>query len=242
MLPAYSENYRRLWEEHWWWQARRRFVDGWLDSLSRRRPLKRILDVGCGDGLYFDRLSRYGEPWGVENDASLVDPDGKWASRIRVEAFDGGFRDERRYDLVLMLDSLEHIEDDRSAAARAAALLEPGGFLFVTVPALPSLWSVHDEANRHFRRYTRETLGAALESAGLAVERMNYYFGWALLPLYARKLVGGSGAADYAVKPPPSPVNALLYAASVAEQALTGRGGTPCGSSLFALARRPEAA
>jgi SAM-dependent methyltransferase len=242
MLPAYSENYRRLWAEHWWWQARRRFVDGWLETMAARRPLTRILDIGCGNGLYFDHLSRYGEPWGVENDASLVDPAGKWTSHIRLEAFDGAYRDERRYDLILMLDSLEHIEDDRAAAARAAALLAPGGFLFLTVPALPSLWSVHDEANKHFRRYTRVTLGATLASAGLVVERMNYYFGWPLPLLYARKLVGGAGAADYAVAPPPRPVNAVLYAFSAAEQSLTGGAGTPCGSSLFALARKPEAA
>lgn len=243
MLPSYSENYRRLWTEHWWWQARRRFVDGWVARLAGRRPPGRILDVGCGDGLYFDALSRHGEPWGVEADAALVDPKGRWAPRVRVEPFGASYRDERRYGLILMLDSLEHIEDDAAAAAKAFSLLEPGGFLFVTVPALPSLWSVHDEANRHFRRYTREGLRAALAAAGFSVERVGYYFGWPVLPLYARKLAGGAkGAADYSVAPPPRPVNALLYAASAAEQALTGPGGTPLGSSLFAVARRPEGA
>lgn len=240
MLAAYAGNYRDLWEHHWWWQARRRFVLRRLDALAARRPLARILDVGCGDGLFFEHLSRYGDPRGVEADAGLVDPKGPWASRVAVASFDAAYRDERRYDLVLMLDSLEHIEDDRGAAGRAYELLAPGGFLLLTVPALQSLWSVHDVANRHFRRYDKAALGAVLRSAGFEIEALAFYFAWPVLPMYARRLVGGEArAAEYSVLPPARPINGLLYAASVLEQALTGPHGTPVGSSLFAVARRP---
>lgn len=242
MLAAYAKNYRRLWDEHWWWQARRRFVLRRLEALAARRPLKRILDVGCGDGLFFGELSRFGEVWGVEPDAGLVNPQGEWAARIRVAPFEGAGDGERDFDLILMLDALEHMQDDGAALRRAFALLAPGGFLFLTVPALPSLWSVHDEANRHYRRYTRRSLGAALSGAGLHAEELGYYFAWPVIPMYARKLIGGGprAAGDYAVLPPPRAVNGALYAASVAEQALTGSRGTPIGSSLFAAARRPE--
>lgn len=243
MLAAYAGNYRELWKNHWWWQVRRRFVLRVLDALSARRPLKSILDVGCGDGLFFEQLSRYGEPRGVEADAGLVDPAGPWASRVTIASFGAAYPDDRRYDLVLMLDSLEHIEDDRGAARRAHDLLEPGGFLLLTVPALRSLWSVHDVANRHFRRYDKASLRAVLESAGFEIETLSFYFGWPVLPMYARKLLGGTRAegraGDYAVLPPPRPLNGLLYAASALEQALTGMKGTPIGSSLFAIARRP---
>lgn len=247
MLAAYAKNYRRLWEDHWWWQARRRFVLDWLERLSARRAPERILDIGCGDGLFFDALSRFGEPWGVETDEGLVDPSGKWAARIKIAPFGAGYEDGRDYGLITMLDSLEHIEDDAAAARRAAALLAPGGFFFLTVPALPSLWSVHDEANKHFRRYTRAALRAVLEGAGLEVETVGSFFGWPVLPLYARKLLGGGktpaeAAGDYAVLPPPRPVNAVLYAATALEQSLSGPYGTPIGSSLFAVARRKAAA
>jgi len=244
MLAAYAKNYRRLWQGHWWWQARRRFVLGRLDVLLAGRPPVKMLDIGCGDGLFFDELTRFGEPWGVEPDAGLVDPNGKWAPRIALVPFDGRYDDGREYGLVLMLDALEHIEDDRAAARRAAALLAPGGLFFATVPALPALWSAHDEANRHHRRYTRAALREVLEDAGLEIESLGYYFGWPVLPMFARKLwgSGAAAAADYKVVPPPGPVNALLYALSVLEQTLTPRGGTPVGSSLFAVARRPAAA
>ena len=247
MLEAYAKNYRLLWNGHWWWQSRRRFVVSWLVRLAARRPLGRILDIGSGDGIFFDDFSLFGEPWGVETDASLVDPAGKWASRIKVAPFGAEYEDSRDYDLVTMLDSIEHIEDDAAAVRRAAGLLKPGGLLFATVPALPSLWSVHDEANRHFRRYTRPALRTLLESAGLEVETVGFFFGWPVLPLYARKLIGfgrtrTQAAGEYEVLPPPRALNAVLYAATVVEQFLTGRYGTPIGSSLFAVARRPEAA
>ena len=247
MLAPYARNYRRLWEEHWWWRGRRRFVLDWVRRLSVRRPPERILDVGCGDGLFFDDLSRFGEPWGVEADEGLVDPAGKWAPRIKIAPFGADYDDGRSYGLVLMLDSLEHIADDGAAARRAAALLEPGGFIFLTVPALPSLWSVHDAANNHFRRYTRPALRAVMESTGLEVETVGSFFLWPILPMYARKLLGGgrppaAAAGDYAVLPPPRAVNAVLRAATAFEQRLTGPNGAPIGSSLFAVARRPGSA
>lgn len=241
MLAAYAGNYRDLWENHWWWQVRRRFVLRLLDSLAARRPLKRILDVGCGDGLFFEHLSRYGDPRGVESDAGLVDPKGPWAPRVTIAPFGAAYPDAGGYDAVLMLDSLEHIEDDRGAARRAFELLAPGGFLLLTVPALQSLWSVHDVANRHFRRYEKEGLREVLRSAGFEVESLSFYFAWPVLPMYARKLLGGggAGAGDYSVRPPSRPLNGLLYALSALEQSLTGPRGTPVGSSLFAVARRP---
>lgn len=236
MQAAYARNYRRLWDEHWWWRARRRFVLGKLEALNRRRPLKRMLDVGCGDGLFFDELSRFGEIWGVEPDESLVDPDGRWRARIRLEAFGADYRDERRYELILMLDSLEHIRDEDAALRAATALLEPDGALFLTVPALPSLWSAHDEANHHYRRYTKDTLRASLERAGLVPDDMGYYFCWPVPLMYGRKL-STRGQAEYEVAPPPAPVNKFMYALSVLEQTLAPA-GTPIGSSLFALCRR----
>ncbi len=57
-----------------------------------------------------------------------------------------------------MLDVLEHIEDDREALTILYSLLERGGYAVLTVPALQVLWSIHDEVNRHYRRYSRRLL------------------------------------------------------------------------------------
>ena len=71
----------------------------------------RILDVGCGDGLFFDRLAEFGDVEGVEADGELVNPQGPFRERIRIAQFDTDFRTPVFYSLVLMLDVLEHFEE-----------------------------------------------------------------------------------------------------------------------------------
>ena len=73
-------------------------------------------------------------------------------------------------DLVVAFDVLEHLEDDVSAAKGIFNALRPGGLFVVAVPADPKLWSAHDEAVGHVRRYTRPTLTALLAGAGFEME------------------------------------------------------------------------
>jgi 2-polyprenyl-3-methyl-5-hydroxy-6-metoxy-1,4-benzoquinol methylase len=111
MDPRYGERYRELYERHWWWRARARFVN---DVVRRRKPKQgwqNILDIGCGDGLFFPELSQFGEVEGVEPFAELVNPTNPYRSRIHIVPFDENFQPQKRYSLILMLDVLEHLED-----------------------------------------------------------------------------------------------------------------------------------
>ena len=72
MDTQYALNYRELYENHWWWRAREHLI---LAALRRLRPQGNwgsILDVGCGEGLFFDRLRKFGEVEGIETNPSLV--------------------------------------------------------------------------------------------------------------------------------------------------------------------------
>lgn len=244
MQADYARAYRTLWQRHWWWRSREAFLLGWLDELHRRDPLRRILDVGCGDGLFFDRLSRFGEVSGLEPDGALVS-DPRWRGRIRVEPLGRQFRGGADHDLVLMLDVLEHIEDDATALAAAWTALRPGGRLLLTVPALGWLWSRHDEANQHYRRYDRPGLAAALRGAGFEIETLRYFFFWTVAPLLARRWLapagGGIGTADYAVPIPAEPINRALGWLSRGDHAVGRWVPWPLGSSLLAIVRRPAA-
>ncbi len=242
MQADYARRYRTLWDRHWWWRSREALLLDRIGRLHRRSPLRRILDVGCGDGLFFEKLGRFGEVEGLEPDASLVlDP--RWRSKIRVGSLGPGFRADGPFDLVLMLDVLEHIQDDRGALASAREALRPGGHLLVTVPALPWLWSRHDEANEHHRRYLPGTLGRTLADAGLEIVTLRYAFFWTVAPLLARRWLApagsGAGVADYAVTIPPDPINRAMTALSRAEHAVGRFVRWPLGSSLLAVARRP---
>jgi SAM-dependent methyltransferase len=235
MDAEYARRYRRLYERHWWWRAREALVLETLRRLRAGRGPGRVLDVGCGDGLFFRRLAEFGEVEGVEPDRSLLSPASPHRDRITVAPFDAGFRPGRAYALVLMLDVLEHLPDPEGALRHAGTLLEPGGRLVVTVPAFDWLWTHHDELNRHFVRYSRRTLRQAAERAGLRVEEMRYFFHWtvpAKLAVRAKERLLGPGGPENV---PAAPVNRALYLLSRAEQLALGRLRLPVGTSLLAV-------
>ena len=154
MDAEYGQRYRDLYARHWWWRAREAAL---LDTLKAIAPVGSrhwILDVGCGDGLFFDRLHEMGEVEGIEPDASLVDPQGAHRHRIHIQPFDDRFRPSANYSLILMLDVLEHLEDPVAALRHAASLLTETGRLVITVPAFRILWTNHDVINHHPRRAT----------------------------------------------------------------------------------------
>ena len=78
------------------------------------------------------------------------------------------------YDAMVLLNVLEHIEDDNAAVAHIARMLKPGGVAVIEVPAGPGLFDDYDRELKHFRRYTLQGLCKIIESAGLKVERRNY--------------------------------------------------------------------
>lgn len=148
------------------------------------RPLVRgrVADVGAGLGENVPLLSNEAvAEW------LCLEPDADLASRIRaridsgelppkvrvvVETL-GGLPGEDRFDTILYLDVLEHIEDDRAELERAAARLAPGGRLVVLAPAHSWLFSEFDAAIGHYRRYERRTL-AGVAPAALKAESIRY--------------------------------------------------------------------
>jgi len=237
----YAAHYRDLWIRHWWWRARERYVLRWLDRTAPAAG-GRVLNVGCGAGLLFPALARFGEVDGIEPDESIVPADSPHRSCIDHRPFDSDYATDRRYRLIVMLDVLEHIEDDVGALRRAREISEPGAVLFLTVPAMPALWSQHDEINRHYRRYARGALGDALRSAGWETMVLRYLFTWTVAPLLVRSVLypargsRGNGAPSYLPNVPPGVVNSSLLALSLVEQILLDRVPPPVGSSLLAVA------
>lgn len=241
MDTDYGARYRDLYERHWWWRARERVI---LDALLAHRPaggLRSVLDVGCGDGLFFDALCAIDGVElveGVEPAAALVSPGGPHRARIHVAPFDAAFDPGRRYSAVLMLDVLEHLADPEAALRHAISLLEPGGVFLATVPAFMALWTRHDELNQHYTRYTKRSFAGLAAAVGLRVDEARYFFRWTvaakLATRLAEALVPGAPAAPTL---PPSPFNRALYALSRVEDRLIGRLPLPFGTSLLVVGR-----
>lgn len=240
MDEGYVRAYGRLYNEHWWWRAREAFLleviaDCWQDS---GRP--RILDVGCGGGLFFDLLLTVGEVEGVEPEEALVLD--RHRGRVHVGKFDDAFVPGAAYDVVLMLDVLEHLDDPAQALRKAAGLLSVGGFIIVTVPAFMSAWTGHDEVNQHRTRYTRASFADVARRAGVDVEWSRYFFHWVYLAKLLQRLREGSLGRRGGSLPtlPPRWLNGLLYRLSRAEMRMASPLQLPFGSSFIARCRASE--
>lgn len=234
MDPAYAAAYRELYERHWWWRAREKFLLARLARHDDDRVDRRILDVGCGDALFFDELSQFGCVEGLETDETILG-DGPWRPSIHVGTLDASFAEGRSYDWVLMLDVLEHVPDAPGFLAAARALLAEGGRLFITVPAFDALWTSHDEINEHVKRYTKRSLTSELASVGLQPIRLEYFFHWIVpLKLLVRLKEAVLRSAGGPPSVPPAPLNRLAYAVSRIEQSIPGRQHLPFGTSLYA--------
>src|SRR5579862_4942250 len=122
MDTEYRKHYRNLFQRHWWWRARTEFIVHNLKSILPRGGHLNILDVGCGEGLFFDRLSEFGHVEGIEVEGALP-VDSPWLNRIRVCPFDETFQPEKQYSLILMLDVLEHLADPAAALRNVRRLL-----------------------------------------------------------------------------------------------------------------------
>jgi SAM-dependent methyltransferase len=234
MDPQYARDYRELYDNHWWWRAREDLI---LATLERLRPgggWGPILDIGCGDGLFFPKLSRLGDVSGIEMDPTGVTPGGPWASRIVIRPFDQSFQPGRLFGLVLLLDVLEHFADPLPMLRRSIELVDATGTLLITVPAFRSLWTSHDDLNHHYARYTRSALAELVEASGGEVRQARYFYQW-MVPL---KLAAHLKESVFPVTPaaprvPPAWLNALLYRASLLEHRIPASIAPPFGSSLL---------
>jgi len=240
--PEYARQYRDLYTRHWWWRAREQAI---LRVIRRHLVSKsglRILDVGCGDGLFFDRLAELGDVDGVEPDEALVNPQGPFRERIRVASFDANFRPSAPYSLVLMLDVLEHIRNGGEALRHAHSLLVTKGGLLLTVPAFQILWTNHDTINHHIIRYRRATLRPLLRQAGFAILEERYWYQWTCAAKLAIRIFESVFHPPPAVaRVPPKWINRPLYWLSRAEQETLGAIGVPFGSTLMVYCTKREA-
>lgn len=242
MDPEFSKRYRELYDNHWWFRAREELIVQILRCKQPAGGWKTILDVGCGDGLFFRRLQQFGEVEGVEPVADVIDPRNTFRQHIHVGFFDENFQPKKKYSLILMLDVLEHLDDPLAALRRAYALLQPGGLLLITVPAFPTLWTSHDELNHHHVRYTRSSLAKEAESSDLKIVEARYFFFWLFVAKLAARIKEGFVGSTPAIPKIPSPaLNRFLYWICRMEETLFGALPIPFGGSLLMMCQANSA-
>lgn len=232
---------------YWWHVGRRDLIERTLERALGLRGNLNILDVGCGTGRNLELLSRFGRARGVEPEGPGLEScrrrglDERAVAAGRADAlpFDDG-----TFDLVTAFDVLEHLDDDRRGLAEMRRVLRPTGHVLITVPAYRFLWSTHDEALGHRRRYVASELHSLLNVSGFVVVRRTYAI---TLPLpgivafrVAQGLSPGLAAQGASYVDVPAWASRLLVAALKMEARLVQRVTLPVGASILALARRHD--
>lgn len=176
-------------ERHPWETAR---VEA-IAALIRRLPFEpsSVLDAGCGDGFVVKTLqSRFGFVEAIAYDLHLT------PSLVEELRYPGvhfvrelAELRQRRVDVVLLLDVLEHVERPAELLGQLATdLVATGGSVIITVPAFPALFTQHDRDLRHCCRYTSAGIARVAAAAGLEVVDGGYLFASLLVPRAARAL------------------------------------------------------
>jgi SAM-dependent methyltransferase len=223
---------------HWWYVARRRVL---ADLIARRIALPqdaRLLEIGCGTGHNFAMLERFGRIDAIELDerarALAAERLGRPVGDARLPDLEGV--PEGKYHLIALLDVLEHVDEDVASLRSIARRLAPGGRILITVPAYPWMWSAHDAAHHHKRRYAKAALRRVIAEAGLEAELVTH-FNSILFPLAAGVRLAGKalGKTSSDDSMPPPLLNRLFTGLFGLERHLVGRAALPFGVSLAAI-------
>jgi SAM-dependent methyltransferase len=203
-----------------------------------------VLDIGCSSGILLSELQENGFPpsqlYGVDiSDRAIA----KCHEKGLKNTFQMDAQEivlEKRFDIIIASDCLEHLADDEKALQNWYNLLKPGGLILVFVPAFQWLWSHHDEVNHHYRRYLLKDLKEKMQRGGFQLKKCSYW-NFSLLPaVYLSRKISAvisteKGTGDLK---PPGPANALLYTILKIENQVLRNIDFPFGVSAFCIATR----
>lgn len=175
---------------HWWSVGMRRIFHVLLGRSLQGSQEKLLLDVGCGTGIWLSELREYGRVVGVDLSQNAVVFSKRRGERFLIvgEASALPFH-EGIFDVVTLIDVLEHLDDDVQGLMQCSRVCKPGGTILVNVPAFGILWSDKDVVNGHKRRYQRQELAQVATAAGLQPQRLTYVNILLFFPILLARLI-----------------------------------------------------
>ena len=242
-----QDRYHDLGAAYFWFAGKRRLAIDLLRRCTHPSEIaidnRRTLDVGCGPGHDVDDFRPFGSLYGLDPSLTAL----MWCRRqhpsdLRLVCATG----ERlpfqasSFDLVIMLDVLEHVDADTDCLRDCRRILKTGGQLVLTVPAFQWLWGSHDTWYGHKRRYTVPEIQQKLAQAGFLVERATYIEWLFVLPLWivrrAKQWIPRLSHQDDFVRVPPW-LNTLLTHFIALEVVWLRHHSLPWGVSIICIAR-----
>ena len=232
---------------YWWFRGKQFLIEKLLSDHLDDNKSNMALDIGAGTGSTLGLLLKYGRAYGVEFSTIAI-------HMLKQRGLDAIVRSDAEefipfkkntFSAVTCLDVLEHLENDSGLLAEMVRVCKPGGIILVTVPAMPFLWSSHDEALHHKRRYLKKQLLNRIASLNCTVTRSTYYNAFLFLPIAAVRVFksfmrpGGEKAVSDFFMPMPKWLNSALCFLFVAELKCLRIVDIPFGLSILTVIQKP---
>ena len=230
-------------ETNWWYRGRRALVTPWIECHHQAHGSLRILDIASATGISFRMFGKYGAVHGLDISDETIRLCHQRGVRglVQGDAERLPFRDNS-FDVVMALDALEHFRDDHAAMAEIYRVARPHALVLITVPAFMFLWSPHDEAYHHMRRYTRGELSSKLQQHQFQLHKISYYSMTLMPPVFVMRKWRSilqkkeeTAHSDFFLSLP-RPVEAMLYGIMRTEIGMMNAVNLPFGVSLFCAA------
>ncbi|MFC1678586.1 class I SAM-dependent methyltransferase, partial [Patescibacteria group bacterium] len=154
MKPKHYQDIYNYEKTHWWYKTRRKIVNDLIIKYFPEKPPKKILDIGCGAGALLSELKKNSECFGIDKSPLAI----KFCRKRSLNNIKYGDAtnipyEDHKFDLVLALDIIEHVQNDDQAIGEIKRVLRPDGKAIIFVPVFNFLWSKTDEISNHYRRY-----------------------------------------------------------------------------------------
>lgn len=229
---------RLLENTHWWYIGRKTLLDYLKSKLGLNNAM--ILDAGCGTGFAGKILSDCGTVISLDTSENAFLDDNVIANPVLASINDTPFQDNT-FDLVVAMDLLEHLEDDTTAIMEIQRICKESGYVFITVPAYQCMWSAHDEALDHKRRYSLNDIVDKLKAVGFSIEKASYFVSTAFPAGFIHRMIQRKSSPSSDLAPVPWIVNTILASIMKCEAWIAWTIGLPFGMTAFVLAKKPHA-
>jgi ubiquinone/menaquinone biosynthesis C-methylase UbiE len=186
MNKDFVAQYSHFENHHWWFIVRKKILLQILQKqlLGSTKKLN-ILNVGAATGASSIWLGQFGNVVSVEYDSTFF----KYLQQQQITAVQASIEalpfTDNSFDIVCAFDVIEHVENDSKAMAELYRVCNTNGIISITVPAFITLWSMHDVANGHKRRYTKNTFTTLLSTLpNYTIQYQTYFNSLLFLPIY----------------------------------------------------------
>jgi SAM-dependent methyltransferase len=230
---------------YWWFVARRKLLAEFMRvNLAPREDRLSIIDIGCGTGLNHSVLAEFGDVDSMDvSPVALEFSRKRGISRLQSGSVEQITFPDNTFDVLTALDVLEHADDDLAAMGEMWRVAKPNATVLITVPAYGFLWSEHDEALHHRRRYTAGELRNKLTNCGFQIERCSYFITLLFFPILLVRILQNLRKHSLRAQTShiilPRWLNSVLIGILDLERILLRYINLPFGVSLVCVARKP---